>query len=149
MMDALLAGSKPLKAKSEGDHQLELFRWAYKQGRTIPELQLLFAVPNGGARNKATAARMRLEGVKAGVPDMCLPVARDGHHGLWIELKREDGGQLSGEQRLWLARLRAEGYMAVLCHGAHEAYAVIVDYLGIENHPERLTLARSVANVDE
>lgn len=127
---------------SEGDHQLRLMRWAAKQGITIPELQLLFHVPNGGARDASTAARLKVEGVKAGVPDLCLPVARKGYHGLWIELKAE-GGTTSGEQKLWIARLNAEGFYATVAHGADRAYALLVDYLGIQAHSGLLTLDRA------
>lgn len=38
-------------------------------------------------RDKATAVALKRQGVKAGVPDICLPVARNGYHGLHIELK--------------------------------------------------------------
>src|SRR5690348_18167176 len=46
-------------------------------------LRLLYAVPNGGDRNKIVAAKMKREGVKPGVPDYCLPGARSGFHGLY------------------------------------------------------------------
>lgn len=124
---------------SESDHQVLLFRWARKQGRTIPELQLLFHVPNGGERTKSMGARLTLEGVEPGVPDLCLPVARKGWHGLWIELKN-DAGELSGVQRTWLARLGAEGHCAIMARGATDARHIIVDYLGLHDHPDLLPL---------
>lgn len=96
-----------------------------------PELRLLFAVPNGGDRHKATAGRLRAEGVKPGVPDYILPVARGGNHGLAIELKRLQGGQVSGEQAQWIEALRQQGWRAEVCKGWQHALAVLADYLGV------------------
>lgn len=77
-----------LPVPTESVEQQCLFRWAAFQSGRFPELALLYHVPNGGSRKKAEAGRFRAEGVKAGVPDLCLPVARGGFHGLYIELKR-------------------------------------------------------------
>lgn len=126
---------------TEGDHQLRLMRWAAKQSLTIPELGRLFHVPNGGARDRSTAGRLRLEGVKAGVPDLMLPVPSRGYHGLWLELKA-DGGRTSSAQDDWLAFLNAQGYCALVCYGADEAYRHLVDYLDLHGHPDLLTLDR-------
>ena len=63
---------------SEHQEQAALFRWAWFAQVKHPALALLYAIPNGGHRHKAVAARMKAEGVKAGVPDLCLPVARGG-----------------------------------------------------------------------
>lgn len=63
---------------TEAQEQMTLFSWAAMQSGKYPELNLLYHVPNGGSRHKAEAGRLRAEGVKAGVPDLCLPVAR-GH----------------------------------------------------------------------
>jgi len=96
---------------------------------TLPELALLYAIPNGGARHRVVAAKLKAEGVKAGVPDYHLPVARGGWHGLFVELKRTKGGQLSAEQRAWHSSLRAQGHRVEVCRGWEEAFDVIRDYL--------------------
>ena len=67
---------------TEAQEQMTLFSWAAMQSGKYPELNLLYHVPNGGSRHKAEAGRLRAEGVKAGVPDLCLPVARGQYHGL-------------------------------------------------------------------
>ena len=57
------------------------FQWVtYQQGR-FPELVLLYHIPNGGKRDAQTAISLKRQGVKAGVPDLHLPVARGGYHG--------------------------------------------------------------------
>ena len=98
------------------------------QGR-YPELRWLYHVPNEGKRTRNTGARLAAEGLKRGVPDLCLPVARKGCHGLYIELKAIRGGRLSPEQVEWLDALTRQGYMAACCKGWEEAADMIVGYL--------------------
>jgi hypothetical protein len=93
---------------SEHAEQAALFRWAEFARSRLPELALLHAIPNGGHRHKATAARLKAEGVKRGVPDVCLPVPRGGAHGLYIELKTERG-KPTPEQLGWIRALRGRG----------------------------------------
>lgn len=97
-----------------------------------PELRFLAAIPNGGHRARRTAAAMKAEGVRRGVPDYLFPVARGEHPGLAIELKRAKGGRTSPEQREWLAHLEAQGWRAVVAHGWEQAWAVVRDYMALE-----------------
>src|SRR5512146_3037070 len=94
----------------EHAEQVALMRQVKRHQRDHWELGLLYAVPNGGARFKATAAALQDEGVQAGVPDLCLPVPAGGHHGLWIELKRERGGRVEPAQHERLDTLAWLGY---------------------------------------
>lgn len=116
---------------TESAEQQCLFRWAAFQSGNFPELALLYHVPNGGSRKKAEAGRFRAEGVKAGVPDLCLPVARGGYHGLYVEMKRLKGSKTSDEQKAWLSELAAQGYFTALCKGWEAAAKVIEDYLNM------------------
>lgn len=135
-----MAKSKAALCSSEEVEQIQLFRWAAwaAEAYDLPELELLHHIPNGGKRSKAEAGRFKAAGVKAGVPDICLPVARDvlhaegerlESHGLYIELKRENGGTVSREQREWIRRLRAQGYAVEVCRGSEAAIDVIWAYL--------------------
>lgn len=117
---------------TEEVEQTCLFRWAAYASGAYPELRMLHAIPNGGKRGKAEAGRMKAAGVKAGVPDMCLPVARHGCHGLYIELKRASGGRVSKEQVAWMDALTRQGYRCALCRGWNEARKVIEEYLTVE-----------------
>lgn len=120
----------------EHDEQAHVVRWADLKSREIPELRTLFAVPNGGHRNLLVARKMKLEGVRPGVPDMFLPVARGDHHGLFIEMKTEamrpkrgGKGGCTDLQLAWHEALRAEGYRVEVCYGAGEGIRVIEEYL--------------------
>jgi hypothetical protein len=123
---------------SEHDEQRNLFSWAEWQSLVWPELALMFAIPNGGHRHKATAAKMKAEGVKAGVPDIFLPVmvrSKYGelgvYSGLFIEMKFGKN-KPTKKQREWLEALRGQNYYATVCYSAQEAREVIADYLGRE-----------------
>lgn len=50
----------------ESGHQEALFSWAAYRTGLMPELQYMYHVPNGGKRDKATAAVLKRQGVKAG-----------------------------------------------------------------------------------
>lgn len=120
-------------APTESVEQQALFVWAGMQAGKYPELDLLYHIPNGGHRSKAEAGRFKTEGVKAGVPDLCLPVARGGYHGLYIELKRIRNGRTSENQDRLLAALQAQGYMAVVCNGWEAAAEALKHYLDLKS----------------
>lgn len=111
----------------EHTEQVSLFRWWKRQYRSHPAL--LFAIPNGGARDRITGKRLKDEGVRAGMPDICLPWPSGGCHGLFIELKRQRGGTVSKAQAEALSALRKAGYRAEVCKGWQAARAVIENYL--------------------
>nr|DAU67254.1 MAG TPA: Nuclease [Caudoviricetes sp.] len=120
---------KKMPCPTESDEQKTLFSWASMRTYWYPELNLMFHIPNGGKRSKAEAGRFRAEGVKSGVPDICLPVARCGYHGLFIELKRQHGNTTTKNQDTWLADLREQGYAAAVAYGWEQAAKIITDYM--------------------
>lgn len=118
--------------KSELEEQISLFNWAKYESKIL-ELETMFAIPNGGKRDPNTALRLKASGVKAGIPDIFLPVARGGFHGLFIELKRTKGGSLSADQKEMIEALTDQGYLVVVCKGADAAIAEIKKYMKL-NH---------------
>ena len=112
------------------EHQIQacVMQWAEGQLARHHELKLLYAIPNGGARNNITGALLKAEGVKPGVPDLCLPVARGGYHGLYIEMKRATGKPTKA-QLDWLAALIAQGYATAIRHDAALTADLIIRYL--------------------
>lgn len=119
--------TKPIP--TEAQEQKALFEWAEWAKHRYPELALMFHVPNEAKRSYALGREMKAQGMKAGVPDLFLPVARGEYHGLFIELKRVRDYKLSDVQRKWLGDLTRQGYKAVMCRGWGEASRTIVDYL--------------------
>lgn len=113
-----------------------LIDWVDGEGvRLYRELAYFYAVPNGGFRHKAVAGKMKAQGVRAGVLDFNLDVARGPYHGLRIELKRRVGGTVSLAQKAWIAELTHQGYLVVVCRGWEEARDRLVDYLNAEEKP--------------
>lgn len=115
---------------SEATEQTWLFEWIAQMAYLRwPELDLAFHIPNGGSRNKIEAARLKAQGVKAGVPDVFISVPRGGYHGLYIEMKRQVGGKMREGQKEIIPRLRAQGYCVEICKGFHPAADVIEKYM--------------------
>jgi len=88
----------------------------------------LFAVPNGGRRDRVSGAKLKAEGVLPGVSDLILLLPRGRHHGLLIEMKTERGKQ-SPAQKEWQRDMAARGYLYVVCHSFDEFREQIDDYL--------------------
>lgn len=125
----------PVLNPRETNEQAVVIKWAEANEYRWPELALLYAIPNAGGlkggfkSNVIQVQRMRREGVKKGVPDLCLPVARGGWFGLYVEMKRAKGGKFTEEQIQWLAGLEDQNYAAWSATGADVAIALITDYL--------------------
>lgn len=108
-----------IKPKTEHEEQREFVKW-FRQ--TWPEV-LIHAIPNGGARSKATAGRLKAEGVVAGMPDLFIPAWL-----LWIEMKRTKGGSLSKEQKDCITYLKSEGHYVIVGRGDADARAKVTGF---------------------
>lgn len=119
---------KPIKPliPTESQEQCIVILWADAN----PAIRgKLMSIPNGANKSPASAAKFKREGLRPGVPDLFLPIARQGFHGLWIEMKRRKGGKLSDAQNEWIEFLRYENYAAYCCEGAGEAINIIKKYM--------------------
>lgn len=85
----------------------------------------------GGSRNTIEAANLKRQGVRAGVPDLSLPVARGGYHGLYIEMKFGDN-KPTKKQWEWIEALREQGYAVSICWSYEAARDEIVKYLKLD-----------------
>lgn len=128
-------GAKRPRRNLEQAEQVALFQWAALAIYRYPELEWLYAVPNfaragkrGDRQAAAEVARRLKEGMKPGVLDIHLPVARGGFHGLWIEMKSPDGTP-SPHQRRWMKALTEQGHSVHICRSFEAARAVIERYL--------------------
>ena len=92
--------SKAIYRATEHDEQVAVFEWAELMAERYPALNLLYAVPNGARTSMSVAKRLKAEGLRRGVPDICLPVSShydeydQTYHALYIEMKRP-GGKVS------------------------------------------------------
>lgn len=109
--------------------QLSIMRWwAYAHHAYKVDERTLFHCPNGGKRGKVEACIMKGMGVRAGVPDLLAIVARNGYHGLAIELK-SCNGTISPNQTAMLALFEAQGWKTAICFSFDEAIKAIDSYL--------------------
>lgn len=135
---------KNFRLSDESGHQEAIIQWCQYRYSTYPELELLFHVPNGGKRDQKTAAALKRQGVKAGVPDLVLPVARCGFHGLYIELKAP-GGKLEQSQEDYLIAIQQQGYLALVCCCWQAAVTALDTYLRDEVPPSLPLKTKTVA----
>lgn len=95
----------------------------------------IFAIPNGGSRNKIEAAKLKRCGVLAGVPDLFIPYPRlrEGtvqvlDCGLFIELKVNKNKLTENQLRLTM-ELRVF-YEVEVCYTFEEFVKVVKEYFG-------------------
>ena len=119
-MQGLDTGASILSDTIPSEHieQREFVSWFRKRHRGVR----IIAIPNGGYRSPTTAARLKAEGVMAGVPDLFIPAWR-----VWVEMKREKGGTVSADQKEWIAYLTECGYRCFVARGAEDAKRQIIE----------------------
>ncbi len=107
---------------TEAQLQNSVKKWLDEQG------YLYCHVPNGGKRGKRTAAQLKNQGVKPGVPDILIfedwqqnsgPSAAFVGHGVAIELK-VGSNKTSAEQDTWLDSLESKGWLTFVCYSLDE-----------------------------
>ena len=121
----------------EAEDQMALIEWCERMKGKYPELDLIHHIPNEGKRSKATGAQLVSLGLKKGVPDLFLPVARGKWHGLYIEMKANNG-KPSVEQNQWLCKLRAQGYRCIVAWSFEYARDFIEWYINIKENDDEL-----------
>lgn len=116
--------------------------YAVSNVEQVPELKWIFAVPNGGQRDKITAAKLKHEGVKPGVPDTFFPLPCAQYAGLFIEMKRSSdkatkrrAGTTSDVQDEWIAYLRSVRYACSVCFDWRSAARDIQSYVELVKGP--------------
>jgi hypothetical protein len=117
---------------SEHYQQSLLFQWAAAAKAEYPELEWLFAIPNGGLRNVVVAMQLKREGVKKGVPDIMLPVANGNYYGAFIEMKFGKN-KMTPEQIAFKAHCEQHGYFFACCYSWVEARYALVQYIEGKN----------------
>lgn len=120
----------PCIAASEAQEQRAVIQWwGWLCGRLGAPESALLHIPNEGTQSTVRGRQQKMLGVRKGCPDLFLCVARGGHHGLWIEMKRRRGGRVSPEQATFMEQLREQGYACEVCRGADDACKAITAYM--------------------
>lgn len=117
------------KPPSDEEHRIQCacVRWFRLK---YPRLAArLFAVPNGGRRDGITGARLKEEGVLAGVADLILLVPNADYHALLIEMKTPKGRQSESQKAWQWAVAGNDDYLYVVCRSLEEFMKVVEEYL--------------------
>jgi hypothetical protein len=107
---------------TEHEHQVAFFKWMRLQYPNV----IAYAIPNGGQRHPAVAAKLKREGVTPGIPDIHIA---DCNPGLYIEMKEPKKGRLSDVQKEMIGKLAMAGYPVAVCHGWEQAKDAVIQYL--------------------
>ena len=105
---------------SEHQEQIGVIKWFRQKFPGV----LIFAIPNGEKRSISVAKRLKAEGVVRGVPDLFVP-----EWNLWIEMKRQNGGRLSPDQKNMIEYLHRIGHTVIVGKGAADASRQIIEFL--------------------
>jgi hypothetical protein len=114
----------------EHAHQVAIFKQAALYEPQYPLLALLQGSLAGVNLDIVKAKRAKDAGVKAGFPDINLPVARGGYLGLYIELKTTWGSVSPAQDRI-MNMLTNQGHLVLLLKGytALKVFEIIIQYL--------------------
>jgi hypothetical protein len=118
----------PYNAGPEEAEQIKFFDFCRAMEHTHPAYRLAWHVPNERKASIIRRAKMKLAGVKKGVPDITIPVPNDKYAALYIEMKVKPN-KPSPEQINMLKDLNAQGNYAAICWSADEAIELIQKYV--------------------
>jgi len=93
--------------------------------------RVTFAIPNGGGRDIREAVNLKKQGVSPGVFDIFISVARNGFHGLYIELK-VGRNKLTKEQKIFQEEVSRENYATKVCYSFESVKEAVEDYLSYD-----------------
>lgn len=139
VMQGLISGkpvtqSKGKQAKPELPHmtetqiQIQCIDWFRSQFRKLYDAGKLIHIANERKCNQRQGKEFKAMGVRKGIPDLCLFMARKGKHGLFIEMKAPKKYPRP-EQRAMMQTLEEEGYQCAVCHSLDEFRDIINNYL--------------------
>lgn len=90
-----------------------------------------FAVPNANKRTFWQQRKVKKEGLKSGVPDIVILAksASGKFNVLFMEIKRQEGGQVSEKQQEWINWLDKNEYAVCVAKGCEHAIKLFNSYL--------------------
>lgn len=121
---------------SEDSELITVFQFIDLMANSDPRYQAIFHVANERRCSYIAGRILKKKGVRAGVPDIIIPIASSGYHGLWIELKVKPN-RLTPDQSRFIDLLILLGHCARVCWSATEAIELIKEYIKGANsgHP--------------
>ncbi len=89
-----------------------------------------FAIPNGGKRSMTEAGRFKAEGVKSGIPDLCLLMSGIA---FFLEVKRprtdsNPAGRLTENQKIMIEKLEDAGSDTAVVYCVADVISILIDW---------------------
>jgi len=108
------------------EHQVQKAICQYLDMRGL----MYFAIPNGGQRNKIVASKLKAEGVKAGIPDICIIYDSQTY---FLEVKKpvtpkSGKGTLSKVQIEMIERLKEAGAEVAVVHSVQDTIEACISW---------------------
>jgi len=125
--------TKKRNAQPEAIEQERVIKWARDNENNYPFLWLLHSSLNGVKLSKNQAGRAKTQGMLSGVPDLFLPVPKKGFHGLFIEMKSQQG-RVSVSQSRFLSVTNELGYQSIVCYSSEDAIEKIKEEIKNVTH---------------
>lgn len=92
------------------------------------ELSMYYAVPVEALRQPGLSQKCKAEGTARGHPNVTLLTPKGPYSGLLLCVKAKNN-PATKEQAEWCSKLTIQGFLALICVGADEAWSIINDYL--------------------
>jgi len=133
-----------MRNEREHNEQKMVIVWCELNKKLYPCLDRIYAIANGGDRHLLVAMKLKKEGVKAGMLDLCLPWPLEFDQmddiplyfkcGLYVEMKAlpKQPSKVSPKQKEWIKYLLAVGYEVHIAWSADEAIRIIKNYVNSE-----------------
>lgn len=115
-----------MKLKQEDTIQINVVNW-FRFNYPDYEKDLIH-IANQRTCSVQEGKILKRMGVTRGVSDLFLSVPNCEFHGLWLELKCENG-KLSAEQEEFLELKRKRGYDAQVAHSKEKAITILENYM--------------------
>ena len=109
-----------MKIIKEDLEQIAFVEWFRMQYPTT----LIYHIPNGGKRGIQEGAKFKRMGVVAGILDLHIP-----RWNCWVEMKREEGGRLSSDQKKIITYLESIGHTVLVAEGCMQAIQKIKEFV--------------------
>jgi hypothetical protein len=122
-------GAVPLESSAQKAFFEYLKTVACPQHPKMTLFDVAYAIPNGqmiagDARQRARYMNfLKAQGLKPGIPDVCIAYPIGRYHGAYIEMKRTAKSPVSAAQKEWLALVASVGYYTAVAAGFEAAVA--------------------------
>lgn len=112
----------------EAEEQKQFINYCTAKGITVISTQNGIYAGNSTGRF-GYFKKLKELGLSKGVPDLIILARNSSHEVLFLEMKRQNGGKLSEEQKEWISFLDESEYCVGVAKGCESAIKILDKYL--------------------